>query len=324
MQSPIKNTKFDDAGGLPLIFVQKSYFWQGYTADYHLAPVRMGALTNPRSPVFFVSDRYEPLFEDLGVIQLDLSELSERAQVFAKSYVHFSSGGVEGERFCMERWFVILELLDRFQLKQCLALDTDFMLLEDLSAERERFEGFDLSLSKGVSPNCNFISSKSLLAEFCELLEATYVRRVPELIQEIARTVIGGLLDQPLQNISDMNFWRMLVEREKLRNLDLSQPCEGVAYDHNLALSEGHYELVSELHPLILRGAPDLKNLRFESGRVTCFSHREEREIQLRGLHFQGFSKLWIDLVSRIIAESPKLAHQVVLAQYCNEIRRRE
>lgn len=115
-------------------------------------------------------------------LQVDLEE-------FRTIYKHWSrSQGLDYERFCMERWFLIRNFLRRENLDGCLAIDSDVLLFGKVAEESLRFSSYAMTFgcwdAVRVVPHCNFIRGREAIEDFCRFLLDIY--RNPAHLQRLA------------------------------------------------------------------------------------------------------------------------------------------
>jgi len=75
-------------------------------------------VSNPSAPIVLISDRRPAGVLDF-VTWVDLAELMPAAAAFRAAYLHLSTHSVSYERFCFERWFVLLRYLQAQHIDRC-------------------------------------------------------------------------------------------------------------------------------------------------------------------------------------------------------------
>lgn len=70
---------------------------------------------------------------------------SEKYEQFKKIYIHLSPNGYEYELFCFERYFILLEYMEQYGLKECIMLDSDACTFTNYS--EHHFQDYEAAAS---------------------------------------------------------------------------------------------------------------------------------------------------------------------------------
>ncbi|MEM0964720.1 MAG: hypothetical protein AAGJ81_01040 [Verrucomicrobiota bacterium] len=88
----------------------------------------------PDSDIFLAgNDSNKEIAEEFGQciwVSIDTLVAADTSyEAFVQNYKHFSINHLRYERFCFERWFILLNLAKHYRLQNFLYLDTDNFLL---------------------------------------------------------------------------------------------------------------------------------------------------------------------------------------------------
>lgn len=243
---------------------------------------------NPGVPIVLAGDASN---EGLAVdrfVAIDALPRSAAHRRFLQDYRHHSpSQSLEWERFCIERWFVLLAVMEREGLDQVLALDSDVLLFCDARQEALRCSRYAVALShwdeQRALPHCTYIQARAALEEFCREVSRTYASdsRLEELKARNGK-------QHGRHWISDMSLWRAwcrstghaVLIRERL-------PADDTLYDSCIEHVRG-FEAVRPL-PLLVR---PWKRLVFEQGQAYGFRRANGQRVRLLCVHYHGRFKV--------------------------------
>ncbi|EDY37150.1 conserved hypothetical protein [Cyanobium sp. PCC 7001] len=239
---------------------------------------------NPHVPVVLAGDASNAAFAVDRFVAIDQLPRSAAHTQFLRCYRHYSpSQSLLWERFCIERWFVVLAVMELEGFERVLALDSDVLLFCDAAEEAQRCAAYAVALNhwdgQRALPHCTFIQRREALEEFCALVSATYAseHRLEELKQRNQKRLGRHW-------ISDMSLWHawaMTTARPVLIRERLGE--EPAIYDSCIEHVRG-FEAVNPL-PLLVR---PWKRLVFEQGRAYGFRRHDGRRVRLLCVHYHG------------------------------------
>ena len=126
----------------------------------------------------------------------DLIQDNKAYQFFIQNYKHFSVNSFRYERFCFERWFILLNLAKVNQLEKFIYIDTDNFLLISPSYFLESYIGYDYGQTIAPSaPEFIFFQGIDVLSEFCNYLNNLYANSseaFEKLVLQNTEKVWGG------------------------------------------------------------------------------------------------------------------------------------
>lgn len=243
---------------------------------------------NPGVPIVLAGDASNAAMAVDRFVAIDGLPRSREQERFLQDYRHHSpSQSLEWERFCIERWFVLLAVMHHEGLEQALALDSDVLLFCDARQEARRCSRHAVALShwddERALPHCTFILDRGALEEFCRHVSRTYASE--GLLAELKRR---NSKRHGRHWISDMSLWRAwcrstahpVLIRERL-------PAGDTAYDSCIE-HVGGFEAVRPL-PLVVR---PWKRLVFEHGRAYGFRRHTGQRVRLHCVHYHGRFKV--------------------------------
>ncbi len=154
---------------------------------------------------------------------------------FRKYYVHNKvSSNYEFELICYERWFVLLEVMKKNNIKRCLYLDSDILYFGNVNEEFERIENYwkyELAYPN-FSWHTTYIFSQEALRNFCEFMMKCYTDE----------DMYKKLVNWPLiyqSGISDMSMFQLYKYNYPEKVFDLTKDYwDKIVYDGFINISE--------------------------------------------------------------------------------------
>ncbi|MBE9173635.1 hypothetical protein IQ216_11300 [Cyanobium sp. LEGE 06143] len=243
---------------------------------------------NPGVPIVLAGDASNEALAVDRFVAIDALPRSDAHRRFLQDYRHHSpSQSLEWERFCIERWFVLLAVMEREGLDQVLALDSDVLLFCDARQEALRCSRYAVALShwdeQRALPHCTYIQARAALEEFCREVSRTYASG-----SHLAELMARNSKQHGRHWISDMSLWRAwcrstghaVLIRERL-------PADDALYDSCIEHVRG-FEAVRPL-PLLVR---PWKRLVFEQGQAYGFRRANGQRVRLLCVHYHGRFKV--------------------------------
>lgn len=196
---------------IPIVVIHKG------NPEYLALCLRQIRHFNPDSRIILLGDASNRHFVAEGVehFDVDMPELGEEVGVFREMYQHFSSLPFEFERFCIERWFILRNLMRQENWDACLHLDSDVLIFCNVDAEARRFSDYAMTFAHWDERrnliHTNFINSRIALESFCDSVLEVY--RSPEKLDELKELNLkksckpGKLARYWISDMSLMYIW---------------------------------------------------------------------------------------------------------------------
>lgn len=266
---------------LPIVFIH----FHGQSKDpreSHLSYILAQAhLTNPGVPVILITDKGE---YDKYVLKVDINSIGHAVLDFDKVYRHMNTNPDAYERFCFQRWFLVLELLRQTDQDRCVCFDSDVMVYTNVAQENDRLGKYDLTVTYGMSPHCNYVGSRAGLERFCNFIMRMYTS--PDILAKL-QAEAAEIQSRRDGGICDMTAFRMYGQENPGRVGEIGLVENGTAYDHNIQMAcpeggeqqYGRFEMIN-----------NVKGIRMINRTPFC-RHELHGDVRMHALHFQGYSK---------------------------------
>jgi len=262
---------YDD---IPIIIVHR-FGWP----EYLMLTAIQARSTNLNNRIIIVGDR--PFADMKGLVDIvDYESFSECVQPIRESYFHLSPNAVEYERVCIERWFVVRELVKQIGAQRCFAMDCDVLLFNSLKNFWPRYEGYDFAYNYGPCFNTLVVNNLKMLDVYCETMVKVFNRDL---------AVWPGYADhihfsEPYRKpefISDMTLGDYFIQTHKeFRSAMLTDIVNGSAFECCMTSCCPGYEMEGAFKKIVMRdGVP--------YGRFAATGEM----VKFDCLHFQGLSK---------------------------------
>lgn len=253
--------------GLPIIFLHRG---NSAYLRYSLGQARR---SNPRSAVVLLGDETNGGYE--GVEHVHHRAFYTRAAELDRTYRHFSTNGLDYERFSFQRWLILDEFLAARGYEQCLYLDSDVLLFADVTEDRRRFADYDFTIAHDTG-SVFFLNRRPALRELGDFIldiyrgreRYTYDRMVAHYVARRRNGLAGGSCD--------MTALGFFAEARYGRVGDVAVVRDGSVYDVAIGAEQGF---------LMRDGA---KDLRWEGGIPYGTLASSGRAVRFNALHFQG------------------------------------
>lgn len=251
--------------------------------------------------VILIGDSTNNHFE--WIRHFDMNNYFREAELFANDYVHLSSNVPSFELFCIQRWYVLKEFVNRQKIDRFFYCDSDVMVYCDISQEFNHAD-CDVALPniEGYSGHNSFWSMDAL-NHFCHFTSLFYgqkenislweyyyrYRRGNAICDMTLLTEFVRALGQPemIEGTIDKN---RLASEKKIGDL-MGNPMVKVArlltsntvFDLcNIGHSElGAYQIVAAFNTRI-------KSIRWINNQPYCYNHKTDRLLRFNTLHCQG------------------------------------
>lgn len=207
---------------------------------------------------------------------------------FNNVYQHMCHNHEQFERLCFLRFYAMLEYVNQNNIDKFLYCDSDAIFLKVLDFEKildneECVACRPEEQNKFDDITCAHFSiwTKDGLESFCNFITHTYTKNIniitPKWKWHLENQIGGGICDMTL-----MYHWYK-------GNKNLYKMKDG-AFDRGIGMSrntkEDEYEMKN-----------NIKRLKMKDGKVYAYNNKGE-EIEFFGLHFQGNTKHYMNLLS--------------------------
>ena len=261
--------------------------------------------------VILIGDTTNDHFPD--VTHFNLNDYFQGAAAFENDYLHMSSNSYFYELFCIQRWYILKEFLEKHKINQCFYCDSDVMIYCDIS---QTFSTYDCDVAlpniEGYSGHNSFWTANAL-THFCNFSSLFFSVRENR-----------SLWEQKFRS-GEHNFCDMTLITEFVRALGQPEMTEGTL-DQNLLESQRKivdlmnnpkvkvsrllsnntvFDLCNIGHPEIgtyqrvqAYGAT-IKNIRWVNNQPYCFNLKKRVFLRFNTLHCQGDNKRLMQFLRR-------------------------
>lgn len=154
------------SGVSTLIYIHRGYSWY--------VPL---ALANGRrfgGHVCYLGDAFGcRIARKFGATTARIGDFAATSRAFEPFYRHHSTLGVEFERQCISRWFILRDYMKAVDLKSAIYLDTDILATTPLDPFQEQTRHYGMTFT-GYSAHCCFINDVAVLDMFCDFVTEVY------------------------------------------------------------------------------------------------------------------------------------------------------
>jgi hypothetical protein len=272
----------------------------------------ISAATSSFHKVYYIGDQDIPkklLFKN-QIIRPNFSK-TLFLDKFTKVWKHQSIDEIKWSFGCFARHFFVLEAANRLKLSDFWIIDSDFLVLKNLSTvteylKQKKFEGV-LSSPKSTdqyfmasSPHCSYWNIHSL-KEFIIFTINQYKNNSTILMKKYAHHkaigLPGGVCDMTL-----LYLWKNHTKRKICNSVELIN--SGLLIDHNINFPCDFYELgdfhynkekkITEKNKfnILMENYLGIKKVRKK--KLFYATKADGSEVKVIGLHFQGKGKIFI------------------------------
>ena len=251
---------------IPIVFIHTGF------AEHLWIATRQARISNPDSPIILIGDSTNRRLR-WPTEHYQVADHWESANKFAEHYVHRSSNGFNYELFCFQRWFVLLDWMQKHDIQSCWCCDSDVLVYSDLGQLAGEFEKRGLVICSG-SGHSLLIQDRQALQEACELMVRMYTDE--KYIFELTR-LYESLAGEP-GGVSDMSAFRIYAAESPERVSD-----SGEVHEHGV--------IDAGMHVIDQFEGDVRKTIHWVDGTPHC-RHRESGDlVRFHTLHFQGGNK---------------------------------
>jgi len=258
---------------VPIIIVHRG---SQYYLKYCINQVRY---TNPTAPIYLLGDESNNHYP--GVQHLPVERYMTTARQFEAIYKHLSARPYDYELFCIQRWFVILEMMTDLSLTSCIHLDSDMLVYSNLTDILLPYQSRLLAGFYG-SPHILYFGQRDTLADFCHRITESYTN--PVLLQRLEakyQQFLNGEAFHGFVGISDMDLLMEYLDDHRDEWQDLNIVHNDGVFESNISVSEGYR----------LDWVKNQKSFNWQNGIPYAYSLALQRWIRQHTLHCQGAAK---------------------------------
>ena len=210
------------------------------------------------------------------------------------NYEHMSPNPYEFELVCLERWFVLLELMKVNSLDRIFYIDSDVLLYCNIDKALSSYSGLQAALCSEdqeyedykwfTSGHCSFWTIK-LLEEFCEFVLDNYSNkeRLYKKWNWHKQTGTPG-------GICDMTLLYLFYNSNGDRILNLSSTLNSMIFDNGIGSDyQGLFQTETRSFP----SKVNMRRVSFEDGQPYSITNEGNR-ISFKALHFSSGAKIYM------------------------------
>lgn len=267
--------------GIPIITIYRELGLRPKSISTLAYAVAQAIRISPRSPVIVIGDgsnRYDFLEHHL------ILDHATEAEDFAKVYRHVAfPTRYDFMLFSFQRWFVLMNFMQRHGLESCLHIDPDVLLLRDLN-ELSLPANVEISLSAttafGVSPHYNLVTNRVALERYCSFVLEMYSPRPSITVRNTS--MHAKIAEGKRAYVTDMHAFAEFWTSGGARVANLSAIIGGETWDANIASPDG------------FRFRRCAKAIDWVDGAAYCKLVSTGQRVRFNALHFNSTAKSWM------------------------------
>ena len=280
---------------IPIVYIHRGY------ADYLVSVIQQAVQACDEENVYLLGDEANA---DCCRNWFPIADyVSENCLRLEKEYVHYSYTEEQYERFCLQRYFLLLRFMEYHGWRDAYLCDSDLLIYEDLSnLSMGQYDAafsvceYPVYFGECASPHCSYWKRESL-ENFTGYILDIYENR-----RDLIETIYQYHCEHKVLWVSaicDMVWltgWKQQKVKQGMRFLNMNEPIEmngeSVVWDHNLSVSDnarmGEYAYRRTLH---------MKKVTFR-GESPYLTRSDGKLIRALTLHCQGGKKKYIKLLT--------------------------
>ncbi|GKX65516.1 hypothetical protein [Inconstantimicrobium mannanitabidum] len=239
-------------------------------AEYLQTSLRCAKIKNPNCNIVLLGDKSNDVYDFVEHAYID--EYSKYANEFKKIYIHLSSNPYEYELLCIQRWFNILEYMEKKSIFEGYYQDSDVILDYDIN----KFKNEGKIYYCGTSANECFFTYE-MLKRVCDFIVEcySYKDKNEQFFNILSYIKHGG--------ICDMTLFMMFANEHRNITEDISVERDGSVFDiciHNYE----NYERIE-----------NKKKIYTMNGKLYVRGIFSKKFIKINAVHFQGKDKKYMN-----------------------------
>lgn len=220
---------------------------------------------------------------------------SEEYSHFSEIYDHMSSNPYKFELICFERYFLTYTYMKKNQLTECVMMDSDVCLYEQVT--EATFQGADLAISipeqktnYTMSASAHFSYWKlETMKEMLDFLIASYENKLPEIYEKWnwhkSTGTPGGICDMTLLFLFSKQYKGVVLNTDSM--------IRPLLFDQVMSDSQNH-----GIEYMTMRNGHTKAVFKDQAGKM-CYKSVENQLFPVLYIHAQGGDKRYIYAISR-------------------------
>ena len=250
---------------IPIIFIHKG---DSFYLKYALENAKK---FNPTSKIILIGDKVT-IYPDF-VEYYDMKNFVKYSKEFEKIYVHLNVSNPEIEMFCIKRWLVLLDFMEKIKLKRIFTCDSDVLLFQNVSEDAKNFDTNDVVIVDGTNECLTLLNNIKVLDCYKKIVFGFYEKKANTLTRK--------------NRITDMTFWKQLNDSKKFKIGEATKIIDNAFYDSGF-LSQNYYNGKNDYN---------IKKFVFING--LPFGEINKKFVELKAIHFQGPAKFYMKPFSK-------------------------
>ncbi|MDO5552897.1 MAG: hypothetical protein Q4G68_03970 [Planctomycetia bacterium] len=257
--------------------------------------LRQARKMNPDNPIYLVGDESNNCYDFVIHRNVDEPELSTDIAAFCAVYQGYSMLPAAWERFNMERWLLVRNLMRVENLPACLAIDSDVFLFCNVDEEARRFKDYAMTFAHWDDArnliHCNFIQNRRALDSFCDYMFQVYTDA--NLLNLLKEKNCKRRAARHTYWVSDMSLfcdWNQKSNEKTCFFEDFLS--EGICYDSCIDSDGVSHNFQTQFYLPGLRRRH--KKITFVNG-VPYSVLRNGQKVPMKCLHYHGYFKFLME-----------------------------
>ena len=192
--------------------------------------------TNPNTRIILLGDESNKHYKIIAE-HFYCDDFLNGTEQLKKVYRHKSQWGQDFEYVCIERWFILLNFMEKTGLESAILLDSDILVYSDLNQVRKTFPSYNMTWM-GFSAHINFVQSRQTLKDYCDFILDIYTNHDKYLNDETLSyaQVMSGRSEG---NVSDMTFFYDFNKKHPNNFHNLAIPQNNKMFDITIEMDQG-------------------------------------------------------------------------------------
>lgn len=129
--------------------------------------------SNPNAYIILIGDNSNNSIKEVN--HLLISDFSSKANDLRSVYRHLSLAPYEFELFCFQRWFILLEFMEKHGIEESILIDSDVLIFQELNKFISSINE-DFHFTQGIDGSMGFVyfKSREILGEICNFIISQY------------------------------------------------------------------------------------------------------------------------------------------------------
>lgn len=256
--------------------------------EYLKICLEQAKFTNPNSRIILLGDKRAQSIAPDYVEFYDTKDYFNDAKKFSKVYKHQSVNLYNFELFCIQRWFIINEFIQKNGIEKFLHLDSDVLLYTNFEKENiyKQIKDYDMTISN-VSGHTSFFNNKETMQELCDFIYELYANNSNFFKQFKENPDAKNIYYNDLsiaKPMSDMALLYFFANSGEVNSLNtMLNPISNAYIDTNIR-GDSNYASYKTVKQVVFDKSGRPHYLKKENDNIT--------PVKLHSLHCQGPSKI--------------------------------